>query len=107
MEGEEREWDTPLAGQAQVVRWGRRGAGGRLGERNGSAWSRADNRGRSRGAVGVGSYHLKGREEAADRGGGRRARAFRDFGLVLSGGHPPFYRERAFSGRGERWGFTL
>ena len=99
MEGEEAECDTPLMGQARIVRWGGRGAGGRLGERAGSTWSGADNRWGCRGAVGAGSYHFEGREEATDRGGGRRAWGFSDFGFVLSGIHLPFLRERAFCGR--------
>ena len=105
--GEEREWDTPLMGQARVIRRGRGGAGGRLGERAGSTGSGADNRGGSRGAVGAGGYYFRSREEATGCGGGRGACGFSDFGLVFSGVHLPFLRERAFCRRGGGWGCNL
>ena len=107
MEGEEKECGTPLVGQAQIVRWGGRGAGGHLGQRTGSTWSRADNRGGSRGAIGAGGYHFEGGEEATDRGGGGGAWGLRDFSFVLSGVHLPFLRERLVWGRSGGWGFSL
>ena len=97
----------PLVGQARVIRWGRRGAGGRLGERTGSTWSRANDRRRSGGAVGERGDYLKGREEAADGRGGREARGLRDFGFVLSSVHLSFLGERAICGRGGERGFGL
>ena len=43
----------------------------------------------------------------AGRGGGRRARGFRDFGFILSGVHLSFLGERAFCGRSGGRGFKL
>ena len=99
MAGEKGSWSAALAGQARVVRRGGRGAGGRLRERASSTWSRADNRGRSRGAGGAGGDYLEGGEKAANRGRSRGAGGLGYFGLVFCRIHLTLFRGRAGWGR--------
>ena len=72
-----------LAGQTRAISWGRRGAGGRLGERACSAWSRTSNRGRGRGERGAGGDHFEGWEKAAGRGWSRGAGGFSDLTFIF------------------------
>ena len=101
--GEEGGRCAPLVGQARIIKRGGRGAGGHLGERAGSTWSRADNSGGNRGTVGVRGNNLEGRKEAADRGGGGGAWGLSDFGFVFCCVHLSFIRGGAdWGGAGGR-----
>ena len=80
-------------GQARIVMRGGRGAGGRLGERTGSAWCRADNGRGGRGAGGARGDYLEGREKPTNRGWGRGAWGLGNLSLVLGCVHIPFLRK--------------
>ena len=94
-------------GQARIVWRGGRGAGGHLGKWTGSAWRRADNRWGSRRASRAWGDDLKGGEQAAGRGGGRRAGGLGYFSLVFRRVHLPFFRGREVCRRGGGRGGVL
>ena len=85
-------------GQARVVMWGGRGAGGHLGEGASSTWSRANSGGGSSGAGGARRDYLEGGEEAAGRGGRGGSWGLSNLGLILSCVHFTLF------GGGTIWG---
>ena len=87
-----------LAGQAWLVSRTRRGAGGRLGERAGSAWCSTNHRGKSRGTSRASGDYLEGGEKAVNHEGRRGAGGLSNLTLILRCIHHAHLKERADRG---------
>ena len=107
MVGERGNCCAALAALAQVVSGGRKGAGGNLGERTSSAWSRAGKGRWGRRAGGAGGDNLKDGKEAASHGRSRGAGRFSNIGLILGGVHLSFFRRGEERGRARGGGVVL